>query len=87
MYSPDAGRRLAAVRGLSLRKDARSLEALQKGLHDQEEEIRRRSAMALAARGEASAAPALEECLKTEESEQVKNAILAALMKLRQGQD
>lgn len=87
LYSPDSGRRVTAVHGLALRKDLRSLEALKKGLRDQEEEIRRRSAMALAVRGDISVAPELEDCLKTEESEPVKNAIIAALVKLRQGQD
>ncbi len=87
LYSPDSGRRVTAVHGLALRKDLRSLEALKKGLRDREEEIRRRSAMALAARGDISVAPVLEDCLKTEESEPVKNAIIAALVKLRQGRD
>ncbi len=82
LYSADTARRMAAVHGLSLRKGPGPLEALEKALRDQDPEVRRRAAAALGARGEGSSAPALQEALKTEESEAVKGAILEALGKL-----
>jgi len=87
LYSQDLARRLAAVHGLSLRKDRRSLEGLGIALRDQEPELRRRAAEALGLRGDAAASGLLQEALRSEEAELVKNAIIAALGKLRPGRD
>lgn len=83
LSSGKEGWKLAAVHGLALRKDSRSLELLKGALTAHEDrEVRRLSALALGSRGEAGAAAALQEALKKEEAEPVKSAIIEALIKL-----
>lgn len=83
LSSGKEGWKLAAVHGLSLWKDSRSLDLLKAALANHEDrEVRRLSALALGSRGEAGVAAALQEALKKEEAEPVKNAIIEALTRL-----
>lgn len=83
LSSGKEGWKLAAVHGLALRKDSRSLELLKGALASHEDkEVRRLSALALGSRREAGAAAALQEALKKEDAETVKSAIMEALTKL-----
>ncbi len=82
LSSGKTGWKLAAVHGLGLRKDSRSLKALEGGLTDEDQEVRRQTAVELGRRGEAGSAAGLMAALKNEESDSVKSAIIEALGKL-----
>lgn len=79
LYSADTARRMAAVHGLALRKGPRAIEFLEKALRDHEPDVRIKAAAALGSRAEASSAPALQEALKLETSDEVKSAVIEAL--------
>lgn len=75
--------RRAAVAGLARSRDLRAPAELIKALGDPEAEVRAAAARALDGRGGAAAAERLQELLREEESETVKNAFIEALGKAR----
>lgn len=85
LSSGKTGWKLAAVHGLELRKDSRSLTVLEGALGHEDQEVRLQAALALGSRGEEGSAAALQEALKREESDSVKSAIIEALQKLSAG--
>ena len=75
--------RRTAVAGLARSRDPRAPAELIKALGDPEPEVRAAAALALDGRGGAAAAERLQELLREEESETVKNAFIEALGKAR----
>lgn len=75
-------RRLVGISGLALLKDDRSLNALERGLGDDDAEVRRRCALALGDRGGKGVSEALQNALKREGADDVKGAIMEALSRL-----
>jgi len=71
----------ASLRGLARCSSDRAPLLLAGALRDEDAEVRRLAALALGARGGEVCRRALEEALKTEETEPVKGAILEALLK------
>jgi len=82
LSSGKAGWKLAALHGLARQKGARAGGLLESALADGDQEVRRQAALELGNRGEAASAAALQEALKTEESDEVKSALIEALEKL-----
>lgn len=85
LSSGKTGWKLAAVQGLSLQKGSRSLTVLEGALTHEDQEVRRQAALALGSRGGADSAAPLQEALRREESDSVKNAIIEALQRLSAG--
>lgn len=74
--------RLTAVAGLAASRDPRAPAELIRALGDPEPEVRAAAALALNGRGGAAAAERLQELLRQEEDETVKNAFIQALGKV-----
>jgi HEAT repeat protein len=75
--------KMVALRGLAASEDPKAPELLAGALRAQEREVRLKAAQALAVRGGQAQLRLLEESLKREEEDEVKGALIQALVKIK----